>query len=133
MTSTQLVEIILAVLAGGTLTVAIRAYRDKAKTAAVARQISAEGESKIVDVAIRMAEKLEASVRRLEERTEELVRKNLKLEQEPGEIRLSNINLLREVEALKRQNDDLERTCSALVRENTHLRVELDNCIKKEI
>ena len=105
----------------------------KFKTAAVARQISAEGESKIVDVAIRMAEKLEASVRRLEERTEELVRKNLKLEQELGEIRLSNINLLREVEALKRQNDDLERTCSALVRENTHLRVELDNCIKKEI
>ena len=94
---------------------------------------AADGEGKIVEVALRMANKLENSLTALELKTDDLAKKNLKLEQELGEIRLSNINLLREVEALKRQNGDLESICGVLVRENTHLKVELDNCIKKEI
>jgi hypothetical protein len=133
MDSAKLLELFVALSAGGVLTMLIRAIMERSKNNAEARKITADGEGKIVEVALRMANKLENSLTALELKTDDLAKKNLKLEQELGEIRLSNINLLREVEALKRQNGDLESICGVLVRENTHLKVELDNCIKKEI
>ena len=133
MDTVKLLELFMALSAGGVLTMLIRAIMEKSKNNAQARKITADGEGKIVEVALRMANKLENSLTALELKTDDLAKKNLKLEQELGEIRLSNINLLREVEALKRQNGDLESICGVLVRENTHLKVELDNCIKKEI
>lgn len=133
MDTVKLLELFMALSAGGVLTMLIRAIMERSKNNAEARKITADGEGKIVEVALRMANKLENSLTALELKTDDLAKKNLKLEQELGEIRLSNINLLREVEALKRQNGDLESICGVLVRENTHLKVELDNCIKKEI
>ena len=130
---TKLLELFVALSAGGVLTMLIRAIMERSKNNAEARKITADGEGKIVEVALRMATKLEDSLTALELKTDDLAKKNLKLEQELGEIRLSNINLLREMETLKRQNGDLESICGVLVRENTHLKVELDNCIKKEI
>ena len=133
MDTVKLLELFMALSAGGVLTMLIRAIMERSKNNAEARKITADGEGKIVEVALRMANKLENSLTALEMKTDDLAKKNLKLEQELGEIRISNINLLREVEALKRQNGDLESICGVLVRENTHLKVELDNCIKKEI
>jgi hypothetical protein len=128
----KVLELLMALAAGGAVSVFIKGYWDKSKSMAEARKISAEGESKIVDVALRMANKLEDSLKALEEKTEGLAKKNLKLEHELSELRLSNINMVKEIEALKIQNNDLERTCSVLIKENTHLKIELENCIKKE-
>ncbi len=111
----------------------VKALVDKNKTKAEAKKIAVEGEISLVEMAMKMTDKLQNSLKSLEDKTEDLARKNLKLEHELSELRLSNINLLREIEALKRQNDDLERTCSVLIKENNHLRVELENCIKKEV
>jgi len=129
----KLLELLTALAAGGIVTVIVKALVNRNKNKAEAKRISVEGEVAIVEVAMKMADKLQNSLRNLEEKTEDLARKNLKLEQELSELRISNINLLREVEALKRQNDDLERTCSVLIKENTNLKIELENCIKKEI
>lgn len=111
---------------------AIRLVMDRSKSNAEAKKIAVDGQVAIVEIAMKMADKLQASLKVLEDKTQDLERRNLKLEHELSELRISNINLLREVEALKRQNEDLEKTCGVLVRENTHLKVELENCIKKE-
>jgi len=125
--------LLTALAAGGILTMVVKALVDKNKTKAEAKKIAVEGEISLVEMAMKMTDKLQNSLKSLEDKTEDLARKNLKLEHELSELRLSNINLLREIEALKRQNDDLERTCSVLIKENNHLRVELENCIKKEV
>ncbi len=130
---TKVLELLTALAAGGILTMVVKALVDKSKSKAEAKKISVESEVAIVEIAMKMADKLQTSLKTLEEKTEDLARKNLKLEHELSELRISNINLLREVEALKRQNDDLERTCNVLIKENTHLKVELENCIKKEL
>lgn len=130
--SSKFFELLLAVVTGGALTVGIKALATKGKTQAEANRINAQGDASIVDIALKMTERLQSSLINLEVRTEELARKNIRLEHELSEIRLSNLNLSREIETLKRQNDDLERTCSVLIKENTHLKVELENCIKKE-
>jgi hypothetical protein len=131
--ATKILELLTALAAGGILTMVIKAIVNKSKNKAEAKKISVESEVAIVEIAMKMADKLQTSLKILEDKTEDLARKNLKLEQELSELRISNINLLREVEALKRQNDDLERTCSVLIKENTNLKVELENCIKKEV
>lgn len=129
----KVLELLTALAAGGILTAVVKAWVDRGKSQAEAGKIAVEGELSLVEMAMRMTDKLQGSLKNLEDKTEELARKNLKLEQELSELRLSNINLLREIEALKRQNDDLEKTCGVLIKENNHLRVELDNCIKKEL
>jgi predicted RNase H-like nuclease (RuvC/YqgF family) len=129
----KVLELLTALAAGGILTMVVKALIDKNKSKAEARKIAVDGEIALVEMAMRMTDKLQTSLKSLEDKTEDLARKNLKLEHELSELRLSNINLLREIEALKRQNDDLERTCSVLIKENNHLRVELENCIKKEV
>jgi predicted RNase H-like nuclease (RuvC/YqgF family) len=129
----KVLELLLALVAGGTVSVFVKGYWDKSKSTAETKKISAEGESKIVDVALRMANKLEDSLKALEIKTEDLAKKNLKLEYELSELRLSNINMVKEIEALKIQNNDLEKTCKVLIKENTHLKIELENCIKKEL
>ena len=133
LTSAKLVELFVALMTGGVLTMVVKSIVERNKTKAEANSIAVESDTKLIDVAMRMADKMETSLKNLEVKTEDLAKKNLKLEHELSELRISNINLLREVEALKRQNDDLERTCGVLIRENTHLKVELENCIKKEI
>lgn len=130
---TKVIELLTALAAGGILTMVVKSLVEKSKNKAEAKKISVESEVAIVEIAMKMADKLQNSLKTLEDKTEDLARKNLKLEHELSELRISNINLLREVEALKRQNDDLERTCSVLIKENTHLKIELENCIKKEI
>lgn len=130
--SSKVLELLIAVATGGALTMGIKALASKGKMQAEANRINTQSNASIVDVALKMTERLQASMTNLEVRTEELARKNLRLEQELSEIRLSNLNLSREMETLKRQNDDLERTCGVLIKENTHLKVELENCIKKE-
>jgi DNA repair exonuclease SbcCD ATPase subunit len=129
----KVLELLTALAAGGILTMVVKALVDKNKSKAEAKKIAVEGEISLVEMAMKMTDKLQNSLKSLEDKTEDLARKNLKLEHELSELRLSNINLLREIEALKRQNDDLERTCSVLIKENNHLRVELENCIKKEV
>jgi len=128
----KLLELLTALAAGGAVSVFAKGYWDKSKSIAEAKRISAESEVKIVDVALRMADKLEDSLKVLEQKTDELGKKNLKLEYELSELRISNVNMIKEIEALKNQNNDLEKTCSVLIKENTHLKVELENCIKKE-
>lgn len=130
---TKVIELLTALAAGGILTMVVKSLVEKSKNKAEAKKIAVESEVAIVEIAMKMADKLQNSLKVLEDKTEDLARKNLKLEHELSELRISNINLLREVEALKRQNDDLERTCSVLIKENTHLKIELENCIKKEI
>jgi chromosome segregation ATPase len=130
--SSKLFELLLAFVTGGALTVGIKALVSRGKLQAEAHRIQAQGNASIVEAALRMTNQVQTSLAALEVKTEELSRKNLKLEHEVSELRVSNINLLREIEAVKRQNDDLERTCGVLLKENTHLRVELENCIKKE-
>ena len=132
LTSAKLFELFVALMTGGVITMLVKGILERKKTRAEANSIAVESDTKLIDVAMRMADKLENSLKNLEVKTEDLARKNLKLEHELSELRISNINLLREVEALKRQNDDLERTCGVLIKENTHLKVELENCIKKE-
>jgi len=131
-TTAKLFELFVALITGGVLTIMLKGYFERSKIKAEAKSIAVESDTKLIDVAMRMADKLETSLKTLETKTEDLAKKNIKLEHELSELRLSNINLLREVEALKRQNDDLERTCGVLIKENTHLKVELENCIKKE-
>lgn len=126
----EILKLCIASAAGGTLGMFIKATMDKHKTKAETKKLSAESEGLIVQVALRMAEKLESSVKILEEKTENLSNKNVKLEHELAEIRLSNISMVREMEVLKKQNDGLSQTCDILIRENTSLKVELDNCIK---
>ena len=106
---------------------------DRGRRTAEARKIKVESDVSLIDVAMRMADKLQSSLQALEAKTETLEKKNVILDQELLDIRISNLNLSREIETLKKQNSDFEITCNVLIRENTNLRVELDNCIKKEI
>ena len=129
----KILEIVIALAAGGVLTVLIRVMVDKGHRTAEARKIKVESDVSLVDVAMRMADKLQSSLQALEAKTETLEKKNVILDQELLDIRISNLNLSREIETLKKQNSDFEITCNVLIRENTNLRVELDNCIKKEI
>lgn len=85
-----------------------------------------------MEIALRMTDKFETTVKSLEEKTKKLEDKNLQLETELGQIRLTNLTTVRELEKLKIQNDELEKTCTVLLRENTNLKLELENCIKKE-
>lgn len=128
----QVLELLTALAAGGIITMVVGSIVNRSKTKAEAKKLAAEGEATIVNIAMKMADKLQASVTALEEKTEVMVQKNLKLEQELVELRISNINLSREIGDLKVQNDALVRTCDGLIRENTYLKVELENCIKKE-
>ena len=130
--SSKLMELLLAFATGGALTVGIKALVSRGKIQAEANRINVQGNVAIVEAALKMTNQVQASLAALEVKTDELSRKNLKLELEVSELRVSNINLLREIEAVKRQNDDLEKTCGVLLKENTNLRVELENCIKKE-
>ena len=129
----KILEIVIALAAGGVLTVLIRVIVDRGRRTAEARKIKVESDVSLVDVAMRMADKLQSSLQALEAKTEILEKKNVILDQELLDIRISNLNLSREIETLKKQNSDFEITCNVLIRENTNLRVELDNCIKKEI
>lgn len=86
-----------------------------------------------MEIALRMTDKFETTVKSLEEKTKKLEDKNLQLETELGQIRLTNLTTVRELEKLKIQNDELEKTCTVLLRENTNLKLELENCIKKEL
>lgn len=85
-----------------------------------------------MEIALRMTDKFETTVKSLEEKTKKLEDKNLQLEIELGQIRLTNLTTVKELEKLKIQNDELEKTCTVLLRENTNLKLELENCIKKE-
>lgn len=85
-----------------------------------------------MEIALRMTDKFETTVKSLEEKTKKLEDKNLQLETELGQIRLTNLTTVKELEKLKIQNDELEKTCTVLLRENTNLKLELENCIKKE-
>ena len=129
----KILEIVIALAAGGVLTVLIRVIVDRGRRTAEARKIKVESDVSLIDVAMRMADKLQSSLQTLEAKTETLEKKNVILDQELLDIRISNLNLSREIETLKKQNSDFEITCNVLIRENTNLRVELDNCIKKEI
>lgn len=129
----KILEIVIALAAGGVLTVLIRVIVDRGRRTAEARKIKVESDVSLIDVAMRMADKLQSSLQALEAKTEILEKKNVILDQELLDIRISNLNLSREIETLKKQNSDFEITCNVLIRENTNLRVELDNCIKKEI
>lgn len=129
----KILEIVIALAAGGVLTVLIRVMVDKGHRTAEARKIKVESDVSLIDVAMRMADKLQSSLQVLEAKTDILEKKNIILDQELVDIRISNLNLSREIETLKKQNSDFEITCNVLIRENTNLRVELDNCIKKEI
>lgn len=129
----KILEIVIALAAGGVLTVLIRVIVDRGRRTAEARKIKVESDVSLIDVAMRMADKLQSSLQALEAKTETLEKKNVILDQELLDIRISNLNLSREIETLKKQNSDFEITCNVLIRENTNLRVELDNCIKKEI
>lgn len=79
-----------------------------------------------------MTDKFETTIKNLEDKTKQLENKNLQLETELGQIRMSHLTTVKELEKLKIQNDELEKTCTVLIRENTNLKLELENCIKKE-
>jgi glutamine synthetase type III len=128
----RVIELLVALSAGGVLTAVITYFSTRSKSDAEARKTHIDGEVSLMEIALRMTDKFETTVKSLEEKTKKLEDKNLQLETELGQIRLTNLTTVRELEKLKIQNDELEKTCTVLLRENTNLKLELENCIKKE-
>lgn len=128
----RVIELLVALSAGGVLTAVITYFSTRSKSDAEARKTHIDGEVSLMEIALRMTDKFETTVKSLEEKTKKLEDKNLQLEIELGQIRLTNLTTVKELEKLKIQNDELEKTCTVLLRENTNLKLELENCIKKE-
>jgi len=128
----RVIELLVALSAGGVLTAVITYFSTRSKSDAEARKTHIDGEVSLMEIALRMTDKFETTVKSLEEKTKKLEDKNLQLETELGQIRLTNLTTVKELEKLKIQNDELEKTCTVLLRENTNLKLELENCIKKE-
>ena len=128
----KFVEIILALVAGGVITALVKGILDRKKSNAEAEKVKAEGDVTLIDIALKMTDRFQQSIISLEAKTENLIKNNIKLEQELTEIRIKNLNLSKEIELLKNKNIDLDHTCSILMRENTTLKLELENCIKKD-
>lgn len=129
----RVIELLVALSAGGVLTAVITYFSTRSKSDAEARKTHIDGEVSLMEIALRMTDKFETTVKSLEEKTKKLEDKNLQLETELGQIRLTNLTTVKELEKLKIQNDELEKTCTVLLRENTNLKLELENCIKKEL
>lgn len=125
------VEILLALVAGGASTAAIKGIMDRRKINADADKSKAEGDATLIEVALKMTDRFQQSIVSLETKTENLLKSNTKLESELLDIRRENINLTREIDLLKSKNHDLDQTCAMLMRENTELKLALENCIKK--
>lgn len=128
----KVVEIILAFLVGGVATVISKGIIDRKKNNAQAEKVKVEGDVTLIDVALKMTDRFQQSIISLEAKTENLIKSSGKLEQELVEIRIKNLTLSKEIELLKTKNIDLDQTCSILMRENMSLKLELENCIKKD-
>jgi predicted RNase H-like nuclease (RuvC/YqgF family) len=126
-----IIEIVLALVAGGASTAAIKGILDRKKVHADADKAKAEGDATLIEVAMKMTDRFQQSIISLEARTENLSKSNIKLENELLEIKRENLNLTKDIELLKSKNYDLDKTCAILMRENTELKLELENCIKK--
>ena len=132
MESKEIMELLLALIAGGVITSIVKAFVDRKKVDADAKKTKAEGDVTLIEIALKMTDRFQQSINSLEIKTENLMKNNLKLEQELVEIRSKNLFLSQEIQALKIKNTDLDHTCEVLMRENTKLKSDLDNCIKKE-
>lgn len=128
----KFVEIVLALIAGGVITALVKGFIDRKKSNAEAIKVKAESDVTLIEIALKMTERFQQSIISLEAKTENLVKNNIKLEQDLTEIRIKNLTLTKEIELLKSKNQDLDHTCSILMRENTTLKLELENCIKKD-
>ena len=129
LTFAKVLELFVALAAGGVITALLQALINRNRDSAEAKKLVADRDGKIVDIALKMTHKLETSLKELEGKTEGLVKKNQELETELLKIKLSNETLSREVDGLKEHNKSLQETCNVLVKENLELKVALDNCI----
>lgn len=127
----ELVDISLALIAGGAVTAFVTGLLTKKKTDAEAQKSKAEGDVSLIGMALQMTDRFQQSIISLEAKTDGLAKNNIRLEQELTEIRIKNLTLSQEIELVKTKNADLDRTCSLLMKENTELKLELENCIKK--
>ena len=132
MDTTKGLELLLALIAGGVITAALNAVFNRNKITAEAKKIRAESDVALIDVALRMTDRLQQAMVTLEFKTENLAKGNAKLEFDLAEMKIRNLNMSQEIELLKRRNDELEKTCTYLSRENNTLRQDLENCIKKD-
>lgn len=127
----KVVEILLALVAGGAITAAIKGFIGRKKIHADAEKTKAEGDVTLIDIALKMTDRFQQAIIALETKTENLMKSNLKLEGDLVEIRRENLSLTREIDMVKSKNQDLDKTCAMLMRENLELKSELENCIKK--
>jgi len=130
--TTKGLELLLALIAGGVITAALNAIFNRKKTTAEAKKIRAESDVALIDVALRMTDRLQQAMVTLELKTENLAKGNARLELDLAEMKIRNLNMGQEIELLKRRNDELEKTCTYLSKENNTLRQDLENCIKKD-
>jgi len=128
----RVIELLVALSAGGVLTAVLGHLANRHKSNAEVKKLHIDGEISLMEIALRMTDKFETTIKNLEDKTKQLENKNLQLETELGQIRMSHLTTVKELEKLKIQNDELEKTCTVLIRENTNLKLELENCIKKE-
>lgn len=128
----RVIELLVALSAGGVLTAVLGHFANRHKSNAEVKKLHIDGEISLMEIALRMTDKFETTIKNLEDKTKQLENKNLQLETELGQIRMSHLTTVKELEKLKIQNDELEKTCTVLIRENTNLKLELENCIKKE-
>ena len=127
----EVIEILLALVAGGAVTALVNGFLGRKKVHADAQKTKAEGDVTLIDIALKMTDRFQQSIVTLEAKTENLMKSNLKLEGDLVEIRRENLMLNRDIDMLKSKNQDLDSTCSRLMRENLELKSELENCIKK--
>lgn len=130
--SKEVMELVLALIAGGVITAIVKAFVDRKKVDADAKKVKAESDVTLIDIALKMTDRFQQSIISLEAKTENLVKSNIRLEQELVDIRSKNLVLSHEIHALKAKNADLDHTCGILMRENTKLKIDLENCIKKD-
>lgn len=130
--SKEVMELVLALIAGGVITAIVKAFVDRKKVDADAKKVKAESDVTLIDIALKMTDRFQQSIISLEAKTENLVKSNIRLEQELIDIRSKNLVLSHEIHALKAKNADLDHTCGILMRENTKLKIDLENCIKKD-
>ena len=130
--SKEVMELVLALIAGGVITALVKAFVDRKKVNAEAKKVRAESDVTLIDIALKMTDRFQQSIVSLEAKTENLVKGNIRLEQELTDIRSKNLVLSQEIHQLKAKNVDLDHTCGILMRENTKLKLELENCIKKD-
>lgn len=107
----SVMELLMALTAGGVLTVVIKSFVDRKKSNAEAKKLSVESEGYLSDLALRMADRLQHSMTAMEAKVDTLVK---------------------EIDLLKRRNNELDETCRLLSSENVELKAALEKCIKKD-